>query len=62
MRSREYVYSDLETDPTLDWRPSFGLSHADEVVFTVTDVTFTAPVPKPSTAALFWIIAAGSVI
>lgn len=50
--SEEYVYSDQETDPTQDWRPSFGLSNAYEVVFTVTDVTFTAPVPEPATATL----------
>ncbi len=58
--SEETVYSAAETNPTLDWRPSFGLQNADTTVFTVTDVTFIpASVPEPTTATLSLLALAG---
>ena len=36
----------------LHWQPSFALLNTDTNIFTVTDVTFTAPVPEPATATL----------
>ena len=59
--SGEYVFKDAETDPSLAWRPSFGLDHASETVFTVTDVTLLAApaVPEPATATLSLLALAG---
>lgn len=56
--SGEYVFKDAKTDPSLAWRPCFGLSLASETVFTVTDVTLLA-VPEPATATLSLLALAG---
>ncbi len=50
----EYAFTDKEVDSSLEWRPSFGLSHAETCVFVVTDVTFSAAptIPEPATASL----------
>lgn len=52
--SDEYVFkSDIDVDPNLAWRPSFGVSNNESVIFTVTDVTFKlAPSPEPTTTTL----------
>lgn len=39
-----------EVNPSLDWKPSFGISNTETNIFTVTDVSFT-PIPEPSTAS-----------
>lgn len=50
--SDEFIYEAGEINPTLDWRPSFGLANSESNAFTVTDVTFYPAVPEPSTATL----------
>lgn len=50
--SDEFIYEAGEINPTLDWRPSFGLAHTSTNAFTVTDVTFYPAVPEPATATL----------
>ena len=39
-----------EVNPSLDWKPSFGISNTETNIFTVTDVSFT-PIPEPATAS-----------